>query len=749
MWLLGMPDKEILGSGLPTNGAILRNFMYHHSEEGLSIADSAKRTVDAAVGIWAKARIPTQRADSAMRKLRKLYDTYCLLKKNRLKSSEFSRFNEEQFAGDLDELFDISRKDALGTMKNDEDKQFLLMQQEDPASCTMAGVDKNLSEREARTKVRHERVAAQKRKHEMSSIHDIVSVVPSSSGVDKDVTLDSSDSSCAGLEDSDFQMPSGRKRSAVTQLKKVTKSVITSEVSAALDRVKLPDRGATFVVSAVTQALGCDIDDVSVSRTTIQRARKMNLKLFADAQQEAFSCEQPLLLHWDGKLLPDIAGGTEQVDRIAILVTGGDIEQLLGVPKIARGTGEQQCNACVAALGNWQLKHLIEGMVFDTTASNTGLKKGACALLEKDLGKELVWIACRHHMFEVVLSDVFSVTVGPSGGGPEIELFKRFKKMWPYIDQYKFEIPPDDVFDGMPGGLKEEMKSFYFSAIKSESPREDYRELLQLCFVFLGGELENGPNFRAPGAVHRARWMARAIYALKIFLFRGEIKLTTREMKGLADFSVFVALLYGRFWHEAPAAERAPLNDITLLSLLSTYPNCRVKQSATEAIYRHLWYVSEHLVTLALFDDRVRDETKAQMVANFSRPPNQILHRRLDKKDFSLGTSLEDYVTSRSLKFFDLTCSNGQEAAKTFLSVPPSTWNEDMTFQQMKTTVKKMKVVNDCAERGVALIQSYNNALTKNEDEKQYLLQLVSDHRKKYPKPNKTVLKTTVASTSH
>jgi len=58
-------------------------------------------------------------------------------------------------------------------------------------------------------------------------------------------------------------------------------------------------------------------------------------------------------------------------------------------------------------------------------------------------------------------------------------------------------------------------------------------------------------------------------------------------------------------------------------------------------------------------------------------------------------------------------------------------------------------VVNDCAERGVALIQSYNNALTKNEDEKQYLLQLVSDHRKKYPKPNKTVLKTTVASTSH
>ena len=71
------------------------------------------------------------------------------------------------------------------------------------------------------------------------------------------------------------------------------------------------------------------------------------------------------------------------------------------------------------------------------------------------------------------------------------------------------------------------------------------------------------------------------------------------------------------------------------------------KQAATEAIYRHLWYLSEHLVVLALFDERVRDETKTAMVANFSRPPNQTVHRRVDKKMFSLGTPLEEYVTSK------------------------------------------------------------------------------------------------------
>jgi hypothetical protein len=227
--------------------------------------------------------------------------------------------------------------------------------------------------------------------------------------------------------------------------------------------------------------------------------------------------------------------------------------------------------------------------------------------------------------------------------------------------------------------------------------------------------------------------MTKAIYALKIYLFRGQVKLTTHEIKGLADLSLFVAVINGRFWLEAPVAARAPLNDITMLSLIDTYPT-HVKIAATEAIYRHLWYLSEHLATLALFDERVSDDTKAAMVANFSRPPNQMLYRRLDKKTFSLSKPLQEYVTSRSLKLFDLLCLNAQERAKTFLSQLPSVWNQDITFQQMTDAVTQMKVVNDCAEWGVALIQTFNIALTKNEDQKQYLLKLVAEHRKEIPK---------------
>lgn len=48
-----------------------------------------------------------------------------------------------------------------------------------------------------------------------------------------------------------------------------------------------------------------------------------------------------------------------------------------------------------------------------------------------------------------------------------------------------------------------------------------------------------------------------------------------------------------------------------------------------------------------------------------------------------------------------------------------------------------MKVVNDIAERGVALMQEYNKLHTNNEEQK---LLLVKEYRQKYPDSNKSTL---------
>jgi hypothetical protein len=733
VWLLGKPDKDILCSGLPTNGAVLRNFLFHHQEKGLKISDSAKAAVDTTLVIWQKARIPTQRVDSGVRKLSKLYDEYCTLKKNRLSPKEGYRVKEQLFKADLDELFDISRKDSLSIMKNEEDKQFLLMQQQDPSSSSLSVLDKSLAQQESRKRARINQALARKKKYmETTQQTDTIasSIVENSS---------SSATSSSSESDDDFQPPSTPTTSTQSQPKKLKRCILTTEVAASLDRVKLPDRGAMFVVGAVAQALGHDLEHVSLSRNTIHRARVDTRKAVATTEQTAFAPDSPLLLHWDGKLLPDIAGSKEVVDRVAIVVTSGDMEQLLAVPKIGRGTGEEQSNACLCTLADWKLAHLVGGLVFDTTASNTGLQMGACTLIEKALKKDLVWIACRHHVFEVMLTAVSTVALGATSG-PEVGVFKRFQNTWSFINKADFRPAGDELFVGMPTGLRQEMILFYVNAIKSRSPREDYRELLQLCHVFLGGSSDEEPFFRTPGAMHHARWMSKAIYSLKIILFKDQMKLTAHERAGLTKICLFVSLVYARYWHEAPLAERAPLNDFNLLALLHEYPVHAIRDAAVKAFRRHLWYFSEHLVSLALFDDRVDEKTKQAMVDNFSRPSNGL--KRQDGKVFDHLTPLEAYVTCGSSVMFDLLSVNGQEKAKVFLSKPPALWHLDHTYQSMKAKVKLLKVVNDCAERGVALVQAYNSALTKDETQKQYLLRLVSSHRKQFPAPTKAALKT-------
>jgi len=77
---------------------------------------------------------------------------------------ESYRYQEEQFKHDLCESFNLSRKHALSTMKNEEHKQFSKMQIDDPWSASMAGVDKRLAEKEARQNAQIKVATARKTK---------------------------------------------------------------------------------------------------------------------------------------------------------------------------------------------------------------------------------------------------------------------------------------------------------------------------------------------------------------------------------------------------------------------------------------------------------------------------------------------------------------------------------------------------------------------------------------------------------
>ena len=115
-------------------------------------------------------------------------------------------------------------------------------------------------------------------------------------------------------------------------------------------------------------------------------------------------------------------------------------------------------------------------MCFDTTFSNTGIHVGACTLIEKLLQKELLYLACRHHIHEIIVSGVFKCCFGLTSG-PDNLIFKRFKEHWNFINQEEYQSLSDDV-------LKDD---FATKCLKTggKQPRDDYREFLELTVLFL------------------------------------------------------------------------------------------------------------------------------------------------------------------------------------------------------------------------------------------------------------------------
>ena len=84
------------------------------------------------------------------------------------------------------------------------------------------------------------------------------------------------------------------------------------------------------------------------------------------------------IVHFDGKTLIELnKGKTIKTDRLAVLVNIEGETHLVGVPPLPSSSGEDQCNGVMDLLKEYNLEPKVGGICFDTTASNTGLKKGS------------------------------------------------------------------------------------------------------------------------------------------------------------------------------------------------------------------------------------------------------------------------------------------------------------------------------------------------------------------------------------
>src|ERR1051325_9660732 len=109
----------------------------------------------------------------------------------------------------------------------------------------------------------------------------------------------------------------------------------------------------------------------------------------------------------------------------------------------------------------------------------------------------------------------------------------------------------------------------------------------------------------------------------------------------------------------------APKNDLDFMCLLqSGLPERNLAETALTAWKRHLWYVSEELVGLVFFDERVDDTEKIAMIQNLKKPPKKQGLKRLDCKNFSPRQPLNEFVTAKSMSIFKRSYFDGTDLAK-------------------------------------------------------------------------------------
>lgn len=141
---------------------------------------------------------------------------------------------------------------------------------------------------------------------------------------------------------------------------------------------------------------------------------------------------------------------------------------------------------------------------------------------------------------------------------------------------------------------------------------------------------------------------------------------------------------------------------------------------------------------LSFFDRSLSVDTHKKMAESIkNNPGNEKTLKKATCKASYLNANLYDFVTINTQLFF-----KKLKISTDFLMLDPAEWLNNSAYVSGLQIVTQLNVINDSAERSVALITDFNNSITSNEEQKQYLLQVVDNHRKNFKNVSKNKLLT-------
>jgi hypothetical protein len=157
-------------------------------------------------------------------------------------------------------------------------------------------------------------------------------------------------------------------------------------------------------------------------------------------------------------------------------------------------SGEIICNLTKDLLQQWNCTDNVVNLVSDTTASNTGHVTAACVCIQELLQRPVLWSGCRHHIGEIIISQVFNDMKIETSKSPDVMLFHRLRQNWEalmQVDTGNLKILKLGELSGeaLPLVLSFNDEALTVVSEKQMLKRDFYKEFCELCAVFLTGDL--------------------------------------------------------------------------------------------------------------------------------------------------------------------------------------------------------------------------------------------------------------------
>lgn len=146
-------------------------------------------------------------------------------------------------------------------------------------------------------------------------------------------------------------------------------------------------------------------------------------------------------LYIDGKKLLTLKDAQKREECLAIVLCGEGVDQMLGVARLDSGTAALGAKAVYDTLIRWRLINVPRWIAFDTTNVMSGKHNGMCVEIERQVGRAMLRLPCRHHIAEILLKEACVKVLGSSSNSPEVPVLKDFKAMWAklgkFLENYK------------------------------------------------------------------------------------------------------------------------------------------------------------------------------------------------------------------------------------------------------------------------------------------------------------------------